>query len=48
MEASDAEDTIGDWLDGNGIARRLGSGPRLVQAGLDTEWLDQVAGVSSR
>ena len=43
MEASDAEDAVGDWLDGYGIAGSWDLAPVLVQAGLDTEWLDQVA-----
>ena len=45
MEASDAEDTVGDWLDGYGIQGSWNLAPVLVQAGLDTEWLDQVAGL---
>jgi len=43
MEASDAEDAVGDWLDGYGIEGGWDLAPVLVQAGLDTEWLDQVA-----
>ena len=43
MEASDAEDAVGDWLDGYGIECSWDLAPVLVQAGLDTEWLDQVA-----
>ncbi|MGO9780991.1 MAG: ATP-binding protein [Streptosporangiaceae bacterium] len=45
MEASDAEDAVGDWLDGYGIQGSWNLAPVLVQAGLDTEWLDQVAGL---
>ncbi|MGD0933876.1 MAG: ATP-binding protein [Streptosporangiaceae bacterium] len=45
MEASDAEDTVSDWLDGYGIQGSWNLAPVLVQAGLDTEWLDQVAGL---
>jgi signal transduction histidine kinase len=43
MEASDAEDTVADWLDGYGVRGGWDLAPVLVQAGLDTEWLDQVA-----
>ncbi|HEY0716466.1 MAG TPA: ATP-binding protein [Streptosporangiaceae bacterium] len=45
MEASDAEDTVADWLDGYGVGGSWDLAPVLVQAGLDTEWLDQVAGI---
>jgi signal transduction histidine kinase len=43
MEASDAEDAVGDWLDGYGIPGAWDIAPTLVQAGLDTAWLDRVA-----
>ncbi len=46
MEASDAEDAVGDWLDGYGIQGGWDLAPVLVQAGLDTEWLDQVAEIT--
>ena len=45
MEASDAEDAIADWLDGYGIEGAWNLAPVLVQAGLDTEWLDSVADI---
>ena len=45
MEASDAEDAVSDWLDGYGIQGSWNLAPVLVQAGLDTEWLDRVAGL---
>jgi signal transduction histidine kinase len=45
MEASDAEDAVADWLDGYGIQGSWNLAPVLVQAGLDIEWLDQVAGL---
>jgi len=45
MEASDAEDAVGDWLDGYGIGGSWDLAPVLVQAGLDTDWLDQVADI---
>jgi signal transduction histidine kinase len=43
MEASDAEEAVGDWLDGRGIRDGWDLAPVFVQAGLDTGWLDQVA-----
>jgi signal transduction histidine kinase len=43
IEASDAEDSITDWLDDHGIAGGWDLAPTFVQAGLDTAWLDQVA-----
>ena len=45
MEASDAEDAIADWLDGYGIQGGWDLAPVLVQAGLDTEWLDRVVDI---
>ncbi len=42
IEASDAEDTVADWLDGYGVGGGWDLAPVLVQAGLDTVWLDQV------
>src|ERR1700759_469208 len=45
MEASDAEDAVADWLDGYGVAGGWDLAPVLVQAGLDTIWLDQVADI---
>jgi signal transduction histidine kinase len=43
MEAADQEDAVTDWLDENGIRDGWQLAPTFVQAGLDTEWLDQVA-----
>lgn len=43
LEASDREDALGDWLDDHGIAGGWQLAPTFVQAGLDTDWLDQVA-----
>jgi signal transduction histidine kinase len=43
MEASDAEEAVGDWLDERGIHGGWDLAPVFVQAGLDTAWLDQVA-----
>jgi signal transduction histidine kinase len=42
VAASDAEDAISDWLDDRGISDGWQLAPTFVQAGLDTEWLDQV------
>jgi signal transduction histidine kinase len=43
MEASDAEDAVADWLDGQGIAGSWDLAPVFVQGGLDTPWLELVA-----
>jgi signal transduction histidine kinase len=43
MDASDREDSLADWLDEHGIADGWQIAPTFVQAGLDTEWLEQVA-----
>jgi signal transduction histidine kinase len=43
VEASDAEDAVTDWLDGHGVPGSWDLAPVLVQAGLDTTWLDEVA-----
>ncbi|GAA3831874.1 ATP-binding protein [Streptomyces phyllanthi] len=43
LEASDREDALADWFDEHGIAGGWEIAPTFVQAGLDTEWLDQVA-----
>jgi signal transduction histidine kinase len=43
LEASDAEDAIGDWLDEHGIEGGWDLAPIFVQGGLDAEWLDLVA-----
>jgi signal transduction histidine kinase len=42
LEASDREDALGDWLDDHGIQDAWQLAPTFVQAGLDTDWLDQV------
>jgi signal transduction histidine kinase len=46
VQASDAEDAITDWLDDRGIAGGWDLAPVFVQAGLDTGWLDKVAGTA--
>ncbi|MFJ6657191.1 ATP-binding protein [Streptomyces sp. NPDC091377] len=43
LEATDREDEITDWLDGHDISDGWQLAPTFVQAGLDTDWLDQVA-----
>ncbi|WP_327292670.1 ATP-binding protein [Streptomyces sp. NBC_01198] len=43
METADQEDAVGDWLDDHGITGGWDLAPVFVQAGLDQEWLDQVA-----
>ncbi|MET8979601.1 ATP-binding protein [Streptomyces sp. NPDC004539] len=44
LEASDREDVVADWLDEHGVAGGWQLAPTFVQAGLDTDWLEQVAG----
>ncbi|MEU0289841.1 ATP-binding protein [Streptomyces sp. NPDC006147] len=43
LEAADREDTLSDWLDDHGIADGWRIAPTFVQAGLDVDWLEQVA-----
>jgi len=43
IETADAEDEAADWLDAHGISASWDLAPLFVQAGLDSEWLDQVA-----
>ncbi|WP_454321105.1 ATP-binding protein [Streptomyces phaeoluteigriseus] len=43
LEASDREDELTDWLDDHGIPEGWRIAPVFVQAGLDVDWLDQVA-----
>ncbi|MFI1417385.1 ATP-binding protein [Streptomyces sp. NPDC020731] len=43
LEASDREDALSDWLDDHGIPDGWRIAPTFVQAGLDLDWLDQVA-----
>lgn len=42
LEASDAEDALGDWLDDRGVGGAWDLAPVLVAGGLDAEWLDKV------
>ena len=39
MEASDAEDELGDWLDEHGVGDGWDLAPMLVAGGLDAAWL---------
>lgn len=43
LEASDREDVLSDWLDDHGVTEGWQIAPVFVQAGLDVDWLDQVA-----
>ena len=43
LEASDLEDKLTDWLDEHDVVNGWELAPTLVQAGLDTLWLDGVA-----
>ncbi|MFD5329417.1 ATP-binding protein [Streptomyces sp. NPDC127092] len=43
LEASDREDELTDWLEDHGIPEGWRLAPTFVQAGLDTDWLEQVA-----
>ncbi|WP_208862085.1 ATP-binding protein [Streptomyces griseorubens] len=43
LEASDREDLLSDWLDDHGVTEGWRLAPTFIQAGLDTDWLEQVA-----
>jgi signal transduction histidine kinase len=43
IETADAEDEVTDWLDAHDISASWDLAPLFIQAGLDSEWLDQVA-----
>ncbi|MFJ4645152.1 ATP-binding protein [Streptomyces bobili] len=43
LEASDREDELTDWLDDHGIQEGWRIAPTFVQAGLDVDWLEEVA-----
>ncbi|MFI9615124.1 ATP-binding protein [Streptomyces sp. NPDC052023] len=43
LEAADREDAVSDWLDEHDIPDGWRLAPTFVQAGLDLDWLDQVA-----
>ncbi|MGW0882026.1 ATP-binding protein [Streptomyces sp. NPDC002671] len=43
LEAADREDLVTDWLEDHGIDFGWQLAPAFVQAGLDVDWLEQVA-----
>ncbi|MFJ8492596.1 ATP-binding protein [Streptomyces sp. NPDC094038] len=43
LETADREDTLTDWLEDRGIEHGWELAPTFVQAGLDVDWLEQVA-----
>ncbi|WP_395513360.1 ATP-binding protein [Streptomyces racemochromogenes] len=43
LEAADREDELADWLEDHGVPEGWRTAPVFVQAGLDTDWLEQVA-----
>jgi signal transduction histidine kinase len=45
MEANDAEDELGDWLDEHGVSGGWDLAPTLVAGGLDVEWVDRAMGL---
>jgi signal transduction histidine kinase len=47
VEVSDREDALTGWLDEHGVTDAWQLAPTFVQAGLDTDWLDHVAGAVS-
>jgi signal transduction histidine kinase len=47
LEAADREDAVSDWLDGHGVADGWDLAAVFAQAGLETDWLGQVAATVS-
>jgi signal transduction histidine kinase len=43
MQVGEAEDQLSDWLDDHGLDDAWDLAPTLVAAGVDTDWLDEVA-----
>ena len=43
VEVGDREDALTDWLDDHGVAGGWDLAPTLVAAGVDTDWLDDIA-----
>ncbi|MFF4825937.1 ATP-binding protein [Streptomyces sp. NPDC001312] len=43
LQAADREDALTDWLEDHGIEQGTQLAPTFVQAGLDVDWLEQVA-----
>ncbi|AEY87405.1 ATP-binding protein [Streptomyces olivaceoviridis] len=48
LEASDREDTLTDWLEDHGVEQGWQLAPTFVQAGVDVDWLEQVAAAVDR
>jgi len=48
MDAGDAEDEVTDWLDDHGVANGWDLAPALVAAGVDSDWLDEIAAAVPR
>lgn len=42
IEAGDAEDAVGEWLEDQGIAGAWDVAPNFAAAGIDVDWLEQV------
>jgi signal transduction histidine kinase len=45
LETSDREDQLGDWFDEHGIANGFEIAATFVAAGIDVDWLENVAGI---
>jgi signal transduction histidine kinase len=45
LDAADREDAMSDWFDEHGLRSGFEMAPTFVQAGIDVEWLDQVADI---
>ncbi|MGW4303711.1 ATP-binding protein [Streptomyces sp. NPDC004376] len=43
LEAADREDALADWMEDHGVEQAVRYAPTFTQAGLDTDWLEQVA-----
>lgn len=43
METADLEDAVGDWLQEHGVEGGWDIAPTLVEAGIDTDWLERIA-----
>jgi signal transduction histidine kinase len=43
LEAADREESIGDWLEDHDIPGAWEYAPTLVEAGLDTDWLERIS-----
>jgi signal transduction histidine kinase len=45
LDASDREDELGDWLEDHGVTGAWDIAPTLVAAGVDLDWLEELAQV---